>query len=223
MLVTTTMLNVGNSIRVLSTNCQGLRNIEKRIDVLSYFKEKNASIVCLQITHLIEDDIRAVKDVWNNEVYINGGKTNSRGVAILLNNNFAYEILPCSKDKNGNYLNLLIKLSSMTINLITLYGPNNDSPSFFEEINKLLENVSADYNILCGDFNIALDKEIDTFNYKHVNNPRARQAILDLMRQNNLSDIYRDLHPDTKRSTWRRRNPIKQARLDLFSRFFKYT
>ena len=70
--------------------------------MLSYFKENNGSIVCLQDTDLIEDDIMAVKDLWNNEVYINGGKTNSRGVAILLNNNFEYEILSCSKDKNGN-------------------------------------------------------------------------------------------------------------------------
>ena len=62
----------------------------------------------------------------------------------------------------------------MTINLITLYGPNNDSPSFFEEISKLLENVNADYNILCGDFNIALNKESDTFNYNHIKNPKAR-------------------------------------------------
>ena len=101
--------------------------------MLSYFKEKNACIVYLQDTHLIEDDIRAVKDLWNNEVYINGGKTNSRGVAILLNNNFDYEILSSNKDKNGNYLSLLIKLSSMTINLITRYGPNNDSPSFLKK------------------------------------------------------------------------------------------
>ena len=72
----------------------------------------------------------------------------------------------------------VVKIKMATIST----GPNNDSPSCFEEINKLLEN-----NILCGDFNIALDKEIDTFNYKHVNNPRARQAILDLMRQNDLS------------------------------------
>ena len=144
----------------------------------------NKCIVCLQDTHLIEDDIMAEKELWNNDVYIYGGKTNSRGVAILLNN-------------NGNYLNLLIKLSSMKINLLTLYGPNIDSPSFFEEISKLLENVSADYNILCGDFNVALDNEIDMFNYRHVNNPRARQAIFDLMRQYDLSDIYRDLHPDT--------------------------
>ena len=207
---------VGDNIKVLSANCQGLQNIKKRIDVLSYFKETNANIVCLQDTHLIDDDIMAVKELWNNDVYLNGGKTNSRGVAILLNSNFEYEILSCKKDKNGNYLNLLMKLSSMNINLVTLYGPNNDSPTFFEEISKLLENANADYNILCGDFNVALDNEIDTFNYRHVNNPRARRAITDLMRQYDLSDIYRDLHPDTKRFTWRRQNPVKQARLDMF-------
>ena len=160
--------------------------------MISYFKETNANIVCLQDTHLIDDDLMVVKELWNNDVYLNGGKTNSRGVAILLNNNFEYEILACNKDKNGNYLNLLVKLSSMKINLITLYG------SFFEEISKLLENANGDYNILCGDFNVALDNDIDTFNYRHVNNPRSRQAIFDLVRQYDLSDIYRDLHPDTK-------------------------
>ena len=68
---------VGDSIKVLSANCQGLRNVEKRMDVLSYFKEKNANIVCLEDTHLTEDDIKTVKDLWNNEVYINAIKTNS--------------------------------------------------------------------------------------------------------------------------------------------------
>jgi len=31
-----------------------------------------------------------------------------------------------------------------------------------------------------------------------------------------LIDSYRKLNPDSKRFTWRRRNPIKRARLDLF-------
>ena len=122
------MLCAGDNIKVLSANCQGLQNIKKRIDVLLYYKETNANIVCLQDTHLIDDDIMAVKALWSNDVYINGGKTNSCGVAILLNNNFEYEVLSCNKDKNGNYLNLLMKLTSMKINLVTLYGPNNDSP-----------------------------------------------------------------------------------------------
>ena len=210
------MSHIGNSINVLSANCQGLRNAEKRMDVISYFKETNANIICLQDTHLIEEDMMNVKGLWNNDIFINGGKTNSRGVAIFLNNNFEYEVLSCKKDKNGNYLNLLLKLSSMTINLITLYGPNNDFPSFFEEIQTLLENVSSDYNILCGDFNVALNPDLDTCNYRHINNPKARQAVLDIMRENDLSDIYRELHPNTKRYTWRRRNPVKHARLDLF-------
>ena len=106
---------------------------------------------------------------FHNYSNVYQGKTNSRGVAILLNNNFEYEVL---KDKTGNFLNLLLKLSSMTINLITLYVPNNDFPSFFEEIQTLLENESADYNILCGDFNVALNPDLDTCNYRHITTPK---------------------------------------------------
>ena len=45
-----------NSIKVLSANCQGLRTYEKKLDVLSYMKDMGASIVCLQDTHLTEND-----------------------------------------------------------------------------------------------------------------------------------------------------------------------
>ena len=209
-------MDVGDSIKVLSANCQGIRNFQKRIDVLSYLKEQNPNIVCLQDTHLIENDMMNIKELWNNEVFICEGKTNARGILILLNNNFEYEVLSCNRDKNGNYLNLVLKLSSMTLNLTTLYGPNNDCPSFFEDMQALLENNSADYNIFCGDFNLTLNQDLDTYNYLHINNPRARQAVLDLIRVNELSDVYRELHPCTKKYTWRRRNPVKQARLDLF-------
>ena len=36
------------------------------------------------------------------------------------------------------------------------------------------------------------------------------------MNANNLIDIFRLCHPNDKRYTWRRKNPIKQARLDYF-------
>ena len=207
---------IANSIRVLSANCQGLRNFEKRTDVISYFRERNANIVCLQDTHLTEKDTRAVKNIWGGDVYLCGEKTNSRGIAVLLNNNFEYEVLSHRRDKNGNYLNLTLKLSSMTLNLVALYGPNNDSPSFFREIKELLNNENSDYIIVCGDFNLALDQEIDTYNYKNKNNPQAKRALLEILSEHDLSDIFRELNPTLRRFTWRRRNPIKQARLDLF-------
>ena len=60
------------------------------------------------------------------------------------------------------------------MNLISIYGPNNNSPSF-KEIDDLLKNQNADYSILYGDFNIALNNEMDTANYKNVNNPKAKK------------------------------------------------
>ena len=98
------MAHIGNIIRVLSANCQGLGSKEKRADVLSYFKEQNASIICLQDTHWTERDIKSLRTIWGNDLYISEGKTNSRGAAILLNNNFEYKVINCKKDNNGNYL-----------------------------------------------------------------------------------------------------------------------
>ena len=58
--------------------------------------------------------------------------------------------------------------------------------------------------------------DLDYFSYKHVNNIKARDSILKIINENNLFDAYRELHPSTKRYTWRRKNPLKQARLDFF-------
>jgi hypothetical protein len=67
-----------------------------------------------------------------------------------------------------------------------------------------------------GDFNLILDKELDSMNYKNHNNPKATAEVLKLTNILNLKDIFRDNHPDLKRYTWRRKNPVKQARLDFF-------
>ena len=114
------------------------------------------------------------------------------------------------------FLKIVLTLSSIIINLITLYGPNKDSPGFFHEIENMLQEENADYNIICGDFNLVLNPELDTNNYKLLNNPKARDTVLKILEDHDLCDIYRNLHPNTKRYTWRRKNPIKQARLDMF-------
>ena len=76
----------------------------------------------------------------------------------------------------------------------------------------MVQNESAEYTLLCGDFNVALNNEKDTYNYKWINNPRSKQAILELMRDNELSDIYRHLHPTTKRFMWRRKKSHKASK-----------
>ena len=97
---------------------------------MTYFKEKKTNIAFLQDTHLLESDIPSLQRFWKGDIYISGHKTNSRGVAILLNRNFEYKVISFKKDTAGKFVSVLLKLSSMTINLTTLYGHNNDSPCF---------------------------------------------------------------------------------------------
>ena len=123
-------------------------------------------------------------------------KTKSCGVAILLKNNFEYEVLENNNDTQGNYLHLLLKLNSMTFSLITVYALNNDNPVFFNELQKILENFKGDYSVICGYFNLLLNPDKDTNNYKHVNNQKACKTFLDMTSQLDLLDIYRYQNPN---------------------------
>ena len=71
--------------------------------------------------------------------------------------------------------------------------------------------------IICGDWNLIIGPELDCENYKHVNNPKAREVVKDLLDELEFMDAYRLINEDKKGSTWRKRNPDKKkARLDLF-------
>ena len=70
--------------------------------------------------------------------------------------------------------------------------------------------------MLCGDFNLVLNPRMDCSNYVSINNPNARQTLIETLNTYNLKDAFRYFNPDTSRFTWRRRNPIKQAHLDYY-------
>ena len=164
----------GNRLKVLYENCQGLQSKQKRADVLGYFRETDANIICPQDTHWVEKDLKYMKSVWDGECYINGSKTNARGVAILLKKDFEYEVKSFQKDMEGNYISLTVKLSSMTVNLMTIYAPNKDNHSFFSEIQQVMQESSSENGIICGDFNLVLDPLKDTNGYRHINNAQKQ-------------------------------------------------
>ena len=94
--------------------------MQKQVDVLSYMKDRKANMICLQETHWTEKDLLSGKQICGNECYLNGTLTNSRGVAILLNKNFEYQIISTKSDSYGNFLYLSIKLSSSLISMLLI-------------------------------------------------------------------------------------------------------
>ena len=207
----------GEAIVVSSLNCRGLQDKKKKVDVLDFLKTTNSNIICLQDTHWTKSDERNIKTIWNHCCIIHGLKSNARGVAILINNKIEYELKDIYKDTSGNLLSVDLLISgTLTIRLINIYGPNLDTPDFYREIENLINSSACDYQIVCGDYNLVLNPIMDTMNYKHLNNPHARDAVIDIMKRNNLVDAFRLLHPALKRYSWRKKNPIQQARLDYF-------
>ena len=209
-------LKIGESISIISFNCQGIRNKGKRYDVINYLQNTGAKIICLQDTHLIQTDMATLKNDWNGNIYLNGSKTNARGVAILISNSLEYKITHTEMDAVGNMLLLDITVCNIKIRLLNIYGPNTDDPNFFVEMEKYLSKHDQSYIIWCGDFNLTLNPKLDSYNYVTINNPRSRTILLDIINRLNLADAYQYFHPISKCFTWRRRNPLKQSRLDYF-------
>ena len=152
----------GIGVKVLSANCQGLQDSKKCFDVLNYFKESNAGIICLQDTHWKKSDESKIRQIWNGDCVLSRYASNSRGVCILLNNNFEYQIVSEFKDTNGRIAFVDFKISNFSMRLISIYVPNRDCPLWYNEISAILESNEQDYVVICGDFNLALDPKKDT-------------------------------------------------------------
>ena len=207
---------MNNTITVASVNCQGLNGKQKRRDVFHYLKNKKHSIYLLQDTHFEEKLEPYIAAEWGYQAFFSSHASNARGVAILFNNNFEFKVKNVYKGNGGNSVMVLVEIKQKDFLFVNVYGPNRDDPDFYSSLNNKVKDFHTENVIFGGDFNLVLDPSRDYDNYKHVNNPKARDAVDHLMEDLQLSDIWRELNPDCRRFTWRRNNPLQQARLDFF-------
>ena len=152
---------IGDSIKIVSANVQGIQTEFKSKDVLNYLESICAHIICLQDVHLKQQEEDNLKIITKSDCFISGNRTNARGVAVIFRNNFPYNILNIIRHSDGNYIVIDFEICDISIRLINIYAPNNDSPQFFMEIITFIEENEQDYIINCGDFNLVLDPKID--------------------------------------------------------------
>ena len=98
------------TIEVLSVNCQGLQDMQKRHSVLIYLEKLGTGIFCLQDTHWLDSDIPSIKQIWKGDCLLNGKNSNSSSVAILFTGNFEYKIVSTFVDDNETLLEQIYHL-----------------------------------------------------------------------------------------------------------------
>ena len=206
-------------VKILSFNCQGICSIEKRLDVFNYLKAKNCDIYCLQDVHSTQQTEKFIQTQWgNNNCLFSSGTSNKRGVAILFNKSIDFVIHNQCSDPEGNYIIIDITVDNHRFTLINLYGPNIDSPIFFDNIMSKAQLLNSNNPfILCGDFNVVQDYNLDNYNYKKQNNKKAHDKILEIKQDLNLIDPFRENNPLSRRYSWRKHSkPLQMSRLDYF-------
>ena len=77
----------------------------------------------------------------------------SRGVLILLNNNFEHKVEKTNSDVNGKCIILDINIESEKFTLINLYGPNDGKQKFYKELRQKYRSLNNENVIMCGDWN----------------------------------------------------------------------
>lgn len=170
-------------LHIFSQNCQGLGNFQKRRDLFHYVKSKNYNIVCLQDVHIQRSMESYVKAEWGFDAYFSSFSSNKRGVMVLINSNFDQKVENIKTDPSGNFIILDMVIQGKKITLVNLYGPNEDNPQFYNNLQHEVSEFDNEYVIMCGDWNLVLNPDVDTQNYLHINNPKARQVVLNLIKE----------------------------------------
>ena len=89
--------------------------------------------------------------------------------------------------------------------------------AFSKEIFFLIKEVGNDNTVIWGDWNVVLDVNLDTCNYKRmVNHPRYKNKVKEIMTVHELVDPWREIHPEKRRYTGRKFNTTNQGCLDYF-------
>ena len=204
-----------NDLKICSLNVRGLGERLKRRETYNWLRKKKFSIDLLQETHCSENTTATWSSEWGYKTLFSCCTSASGGVAILFNNNVAFQLERSYSDPKSRFNICDIKTNGRLFTLATIYAPNDDNPAFFESFFSRLRDFHCDDIVLGGDFNLVLNLEKDkkggltkTYTIVTVINDHATKF--------DLVDAWRVSNPDTLRYKWRRRKPEIHCRLDIF-------
>ncbi len=182
---------------------------------------KTFDICLLQETHSTREKENIWISEWGNKIYFSHGTSNSRGVCILFRPGFNYTVHDKKGDEDGRVLCLDIEIEDIKFTLSNIYAPNEDDQEFFKHVFEIVEQFDNSSKIIAGDFNLVMDLEMD----KKGGNPRTHFKCRDIvklyMEESDMLDIWRQMHPDTKKYTWHRNKIF--CRLDMILTSFDLT
>lgn len=114
---------------------------------------------------------------------------------ILIHKSVPFQIDNVISDQYVIYIIVQGNISLHRLNLVSIYGPNNDNPVFFQNFFLTLSTLQGMYSI-CGDFNSTLIPTNDCSTNLDFTHIQRRRMLLQSCKDFNLVEMWRELHPD---------------------------
>lgn len=192
--------------------------MEKRREMFRHIKECKVDICLVQETHSTQNDEVVWSNEWGRKIFFSHGTSAAKGVALLIKPRVQVTANVIHRDTEGRFLLVRLEFQKEIYMIGNIYAPNADDPQFFVQTFSKFEEQPNPMAI--GDFNLALNPEIDKkgeSEYNHDSHKKARQIVKAFMDTNNMIDVWRYFNQNTQKFTWSRNRP-KQVwcRLDYF-------
>ncbi len=210
-----------------SLNISTKNNITKE-KIFAITKEKTDIIFICDLKLNSDVQKAAVHDVEKYfmlngyKLYHNSTKS-TRGVGILISRKLAHSIVNAHKDPDCNILLLDVEIQSQKVKIGLIYGPNNNDPIFFTNLENFLRGLNNGTTILGGDFNTTwddrhVDVNLDTHAMQNVPSLFHTNKLRELCTTFELVDPYRALCPNKKDFTYvpSAVDNLNRSRIDMF-------
>jgi hypothetical protein len=133
-----------------------------------------------------------------------------------------YDIVTEYRDADENILALKVHTSDMYLWIVSIYGPNINDNTFFDNLQELLGQVRDDPIVLGGDWNATVctlnnGDNFDTLNMASPPSNYRSLKINNLLTEGKLTDPFRALWPDKRDFSYvPRTGRNNRSRLDFF-------
>uniref|UniRef100_A0A8C6SQK6 exodeoxyribonuclease III n=1 Tax=Neogobius melanostomus TaxID=47308 RepID=A0A8C6SQK6_9GOBI len=201
------------SLEIMTWNVNGVKS--KKDEIIPRLKELDKDIYLIQETRSSRTELNllSIENYQTHHAHYTNPKTgrSQRGVAILIKKEIPFTFNSKERDSEGRYLIVRGEYGGAELTLVNIYAPasRKDRPKFFKNI---FEKLKGSTNIIMGgDFNLVMDRFMDSANTDKQRKPRSNALIKDYMETCDLCDIWRQRNPDSKEYTCR-----SVSRIDYF-------
>ena len=89
-----------------------------------------------------------------------------------------------------------MNIDSKILTLVNIYAPNNDNPTFFQNLLDRILSFECEEVIMGGDFNLVMDFQKDKKGGNATTHRNSLKEVQNIANSLDLTDVWRTLNPD---------------------------